>query len=45
MLVSLTAASVLILSRGGTAWGDFMPFVWWTIPFGVALGAILAPFF
>ena len=45
MLVSLTSAGTLIWAKGGRAWGDFIPFVWWTLPFAVALGGVFAPFF
>ena len=45
MLVSLTSAGTLIWAKGGLAWGDFIPFVWWTLPFAVALGGVFAPFF
>ena len=45
MLVSLAAAVVSIVALGGRGWGDFIPFVWWTVPYGLALGGVFAPFF
>ncbi|MEY4668054.1 MAG: hypothetical protein RL518_753 [Pseudomonadota bacterium] len=45
MLTSLGAAAALSYAHHDRAWRDFIPFVYWTVPFALLLGTVFAPFF